>query len=67
MNLPAALESTQQQPAGGAVVVVVVPPHLLEHSQRIQSQGGLAKLETMMKDVRRISSVNRKLVQEVSE
>ncbi|GAA5985490.1 hypothetical protein JCM10908_006995 [Rhodotorula pacifica] len=57
LNLPAALEFAQQQPAG-------VPAHLLEHSQRIRSQGGLAKLETMMKDVRRISNVNRKLVQE---
>lgn len=66
MNLPAALESAQQQQQQPMTGGVVVPPHLLEHSQRIQSQGGLAKLETMMKDVRRISSVNRKLVQEVS-
>ena len=69
MNLPAALESTrhqQQQQQQPAAAGSVVPPHLLEHSQRIQGQGGLAKLETMMKDVRRISSVNRKLVQEVS-
>lgn len=64
MNLPAALESAQQQQQQPMTGGVVVPPHLLEHSQRIQSQGGLAKLETMMKDVRRISSVNRKLVQE---
>ncbi|TKA54500.1 hypothetical protein B0A53_03193 [Rhodotorula sp. CCFEE 5036] len=67
MNLPAALESTrhqQQQQQQPAAAGSVVPPHLLEHSQRIQGQGGLAKLETMMKDVRRISSVNRKLVQE---
>ncbi|GAA5871620.1 hypothetical protein JCM3774_006313 [Rhodotorula dairenensis] len=57
LNLPAALDSSQQQPVG-------TPRHLVELSERIRQEGGLAKLETMMKDVRRISSVNRKLVQE---
>lgn len=58
MNLPAALEAVQQ-PIG-------VPVALLERSEHVQLQGGLAKLETMMKDVRRVAGVNRQLVDEVS-
>lgn len=57
MNLPAALEAVQQ-PIG-------VPATLVERSEHIRTQGGLAKLETMMKDVRRVATVNRRLVEEV--
>ncbi|BGP58258.1 hypothetical protein JCM8202_000980 [Rhodotorula sphaerocarpa] len=56
LNLPAALEAVQQ-PIG-------VPVALLERSEHVQLQGGLAKLETMMKDVRRVAGVNRQLVDE---
>ncbi|POY75432.1 hypothetical protein BMF94_1502 [Rhodotorula taiwanensis] len=59
LNLPAALEAVQQ-PIG-------VPATLVERSEHIRTQGGLAKLETMMKDVRRVATVNRRLVEESHE
>ncbi|BGP27682.1 pH-response regulator protein palA/rim20 [Rhodotorula toruloides] len=59
LQLPAALDAVQQ-PLG-------VPIAILTKEAAIKSEGGAARLEAMMKDVRRVAEVNRKLLQEVSE
>lgn len=59
LQLPAALDAVQQ-PLG-------VPPALLTKAAAVKSEGGVARLEAMMKDVRRVAEVNRKLVQEVRQ
>ncbi|BGP35397.1 pH-response regulator protein palA/rim20 [Rhodotorula toruloides] len=56
LQLPAALDAVQQ-PLG-------VPSTLLTKAAAIKSEGGMARLEAMMKDVRRVAEVNRKSLQE---
>ncbi|BGP65975.1 hypothetical protein NBRC10512_007362 [Rhodotorula toruloides] len=56
LQLPAALDAVQQ-PLG-------VPSAILTKAAAIKSEGGIARLEAMMKDVRRVAEVNRKLLQE---
>ncbi|GAA5830049.1 hypothetical protein JCM11251_006857 [Rhodosporidiobolus azoricus] len=41
-----------------------VPPSLLEKAATVQAEGGVERLETMMKDVRRVAGVNQKMLQE---
>ncbi|GAA5926339.1 hypothetical protein JCM1841_005538 [Sporobolomyces salmonicolor] len=59
LSLPAALEASLQ-PLG-------IPPHLLDQAESIRAQGGLERLETMMKDVRRVKGVNERLLQEATD
>ncbi|GAA5906375.1 hypothetical protein JCM6882_002712 [Rhodosporidiobolus microsporus] len=41
-----------------------IPPSLLEKAATVQAEGGVERLETMMKDVRRVAGVNQKMLQE---
>ncbi|BGP03504.1 pH-response regulator protein palA/rim20 [Rhodotorula toruloides] len=59
LQLPAALDAVQQ-PLG-------VPSAILTKAAAIKSEGGIARLEAMMKDVRRVAEVNRKLLQEAED
>ncbi|GAA6017786.1 hypothetical protein JCM10207_000501 [Rhodosporidiobolus poonsookiae] len=59
LGLPGALDAVQQ-PLG-------VPPSLLDKASSVQAEGGVDRLETMMKDVRRVASVNQRLLQESIE
>jgi len=57
LNLPASLQ-VSQQPLG-------VPAAVLDAAARVQAEGGVERLETMMKDVRRVADVNMRMLQEV--
>ncbi|GAA5824059.1 hypothetical protein JCM3770_004945, partial [Rhodotorula araucariae] len=59
LGLPAALEAAQQ-PLG-------VPSAVLDAAARVQAEGGIERLETMMKDVRRVANVNARMLQEATE
>lgn len=57
LNLPASLQ-VSQQPLG-------VPAAVLDAAARVLAEGGVERLETMMKDVRRVADVNMRMLQEV--
>ncbi|BGP51757.1 pH-response regulator protein palA/rim20 [Rhodotorula kratochvilovae] len=59
LGLPAALEAAQQ-PLG-------VPSAVLDAAARVQAEGGVERLVTMMKDVRRVAAVNARMLQEANE
>lgn len=58
LNLPGSIEAIQQP--------VTLPPSLLRKADEIRSEGGSARLHTIMQDVRKVSQVNQKLLAEVS-
>ncbi|GAA5947758.1 hypothetical protein JCM3775_002946, partial [Rhodotorula graminis] len=58
LNLPASLQ-VSQQPLG-------VPAAVLDAATRVQAEGGVERLETMMKDVRRVADVNMRMLQEAT-
>ncbi|GAA5868770.1 hypothetical protein JCM8547_005372 [Rhodosporidiobolus lusitaniae] len=59
LNLPASLDAIQQ-PLG-------VPASLLDKANTVQAEGGVERLETMMKNVRRVAKVNQKMLQESND
>ncbi|GAA6037543.1 hypothetical protein JCM8097_008246 [Rhodosporidiobolus ruineniae] len=59
LHLPAMLEATVQ-PLG-------VPASLLNQAATVKAEGGVERLEAMMKDVRRVAEVNRRMLQETND
>ncbi|GAA5850405.1 hypothetical protein JCM9279_001404 [Rhodotorula babjevae] len=59
LNLPASLQ-VSQQPLG-------VPAAVLDAAARVQAEGGVERLETMMKDVRRVADVNMRMLHEATD
>ncbi|GAA5908503.1 hypothetical protein JCM8208_002648 [Rhodotorula glutinis] len=59
LNLPASLQ-VSQQPLG-------VPAAVLDAAARVLAEGGVERLETMMKDVRRVADVNMRMLQEATD
>lgn len=58
LNLPASLEAVQQP--------TTLPPSLLYKAEDVRASRGVTKLNTMMQDVRKVSQVNQRLLDEVS-
>ncbi|BGP20221.1 pH-response regulator protein palA/rim20 [Rhodosporidiobolus nylandii] len=63
LSLPALLDSS----LSSASSAPQVPQSLLDRSLTIQADGGVARLESMMQDVRRVAEVNAKMVGEAEQ
>ncbi|TNY20372.1 BRO1-like domain-containing protein [Rhodotorula diobovata] len=59
LHLPSSLEASHQ-PLG-------VPPAVLDAAARVQAEGGVARLEAMMQDVRRVAGVNARMLKEATD
>ncbi|GAA5952744.1 hypothetical protein JCM3765_002261 [Sporobolomyces pararoseus] len=78
LNLPASLEEEeepeqeQEQPDTSSskkkkLVSYSIPQSLLDQSQEIVNLGGLKRLETLFRDVRKLSQFNRELLNETNQ
>ncbi|GAA5980914.1 hypothetical protein JCM5350_004764 [Sporobolomyces pararoseus] len=82
LNLPASLEEEQDEEDSDNIDIsssssslkkkklanpTTIPQNLLDQSQEIINLGGLKRLETLFKDVRKLSQLNRELLNETNQ